>query len=847
MQPRLIRSALEHEHIVAVEPELGLRHDEVWQRRLHLFTGRTLSDRALESEQQGRAGRLAMMGQALAPGVASGLDVSLAPTADGETGSVRVEVGRGVTACGEDVVVPHALRVPLDSLLVDGSALLVDADGVERRPTLAELRASAELAPEVAVLTLEPVQAGRVGDFDDSDPCSRDPESEAFEDHQWVDGAQLVLQMWPESSLLQPVRGARWRNRIAAAVFDYEAGLAPGEAPAWSRLGLAIAVVAFDEAGAVLFADQGSVARLGGRPRLGHLELAVGGSPTVQQARISQLSEHVTALLDAGRTLDEASSELQTLPPIGLLPLEALDLESRRASFFPSDYAIDAAPIPLEQLPLAFRESAPLAPFEFLTRDRVQLLVPVPQTVFDPRLLEIELEDPIFQEKIAQFAGERDQWRARRDDVRRKHDALLRAIDGEAPEREEDAAVQDDEVAAAVQGEPEESYGTTGSADALEVEAVSELVAELTREGSRLRSEVLHTVAGAERNRIHDLGLEGFIEFLEDKVKRSDDTVDLGFLRAQTDIYRLRQLVLGTDAASKLAVNPALASIAQGVSAAASKRDVADFLERAKRPTTLVAQPAREARAVATRAGAEVFSAGSEAGREREERAARAGEEELVLRSVRATPGGARRAAARPDAREALFTAERDRVSALEAAGRLDRLQPDAPLLLADLDAARTPRPDPGASRDDVLDAAPLIGVAGDFRHVTVGARLAESPAPASKSSALAAKIDLVQSIGGLGIDLGGFKVPGRSAEGGRFDHEFGGEDGLLLKPDALLLDPTPDEEDEASYFSHAVRVIDETVFTLRTLEGRVKSYRRAIDQCRRALARLRGFAAGAV
>ena len=55
------------------------------------------------------------------------------------------------------------------------------------------------------------------------------------------------------------------------------------------------------------------------------------------------------------------------------------------------------------------------------------------------------------------------------------------------------------------------------------------------------------------------LGLSQFADLLQTKSDTANDKIDLGFLRIQTDIYRTRQKMLSTDAATRLAVSPALA------------------------------------------------------------------------------------------------------------------------------------------------------------------------------------------------------------------------------------------------------------------------------------------------
>ncbi len=77
----------------------------------------------------------------------------------------------------------------------------------------------------------------------------------------------------------------------------------------------------------------------------------------------------------------------------------------------------------------------------------------------------------------------------------------------------------------------------------------------------------LADLSGQERSQLPVLGLEGFVAYLKSRADRADGIVDYGFVKVQTDVYRIRQLMLGTTAATRLAVSPALATIAQGPTA----------------------------------------------------------------------------------------------------------------------------------------------------------------------------------------------------------------------------------------------------------------------------------------
>src|SRR6185295_16131202 len=77
-------------------------------------------------------------------------------------------------------------------------------------------------------------------------------------------------------------------------------------------------------------------------------------------------------------------------------------------------------------------------------------------------------------------------------------------------------------------------------------------------------------------------GIDGFVLDVEARLKATNDAIDLGFVRARADIYRVRQLMLGADAASRLVTSPTLADVAvRDDSARARSADLASYLKTA--------------------------------------------------------------------------------------------------------------------------------------------------------------------------------------------------------------------------------------------------------------------------
>lgn len=236
MKVKPILSPLPGERVVHVHPPLQLNVDATWQRRLHFYTGRSLSDIALSAEQSGRAGRLAMRGQMVSPGVVQGLELALGTEATngGTARYYHLAAGLGVAASGEDVVVPVAQHVNVRALPVYAPPSVLAGEPESESNVLGQLRArrlgpslgalidAAVPLPPAGIVVLQPVTNEIIGNFDAADPCEIDPRNDAFLDWQQIDGARLVFYAWPTEWLPLPVPDARWRNRLAQAIFAAE-------------------------------------------------------------------------------------------------------------------------------------------------------------------------------------------------------------------------------------------------------------------------------------------------------------------------------------------------------------------------------------------------------------------------------------------------------------------------------------------------------------------------------------------------------------------------------------------------------------------------------------------------
>jgi hypothetical protein len=464
-----ISSPLPGERVLDLSPGNATEASQTWLRRPNLFPGRALTAASLEQRQRWQVGHIIERASAWVAGIDEGLEVQVA--LEGNTGpkDVRITVGRGLglAASGEDVVLQRPLSCRLSDVQIvapagffqNGSGVgdsgeegtLLDRDvGFTLGDLLKTENAAARAAlPALGVLVLQPVTVD-TADLDPLDPCDRSAFEEdtaddptAVEDWRIGDAVRLLWFVWPGEWRHQPaVPAAQLRNAAAWAVFRAEAELPRDEAMPWEGWGVAVAMAALDTTGPLhpLWVDRASVARRGGRARDARLHRVGGGSllvpeprlPTRWQSQIEQLAEQVAAAGDLPPA-ELAQQFARWLPPVGLLPKNCFDPLAQQSRFFPPQFDLDAAPVPVDQLDLAVRASAGLAPLDRLEPESVRLLVPVPLASWEPRLLIRELVDPEFQRTVDRHRLERARALGARQGLRHKAAMLSHALDGRVP------------------------------------------------------------------------------------------------------------------------------------------------------------------------------------------------------------------------------------------------------------------------------------------------------------------------------------------------------------------------------------------------------------------------------
>jgi hypothetical protein len=307
-------------------------------------------------------------------------------------------------------------------------------------------------------------------------------------------------------------------------------------------------------------------------------------------------------------------------------------------------------------------------------------------------------------------------------------------------------------------------------------------------------------------------GLQGLVTTLNGLVNTVNDAIDLGFAKTQAAIYRVRQQVLTSTAASRLATSPALADIASGESAAATAVNIANYVAAAK--TATVPQP-QNSPAVPTFLASELLRRS----------AAVAGNVPSILKGINQSTNA--RTFVGPTVLGGTSIATTVQTPSFTSAGAAIR----------NLGVA-VATPPPVAQ---VVGQTPIVGAVPIQRNLAIAERLAIPAALESWQFALAVKYSVLVALANLDIDVSGIEVPGlgvprRDSNGNPVLDQWGQAivdrpliDLVTLREQAqaaaLLSEPQPHDTDESSYFAQTVEFIEHAVIGLRGIEGRVTEY----------------------
>ena len=1018
-----IKSPLAGEQVVSVDPEIKTFTDKDWRKRLNYFTGRALTHTALRTEQAGRTGRIATLGQMLSPGVIFGLEADKASNQDADgvqRSMIHISPGSGISASGEIVTLNQPLQARIKDIRVyapvsvleaddeteslgsttDSNATVensVDLSGILARklgPSLQELIDAGQKIPSAAILVLQPVQV-EMQIQQEEDPCELDPADYAYENWQLVDGSRLVLYSWPEEVLPLPVQNITWRNRLANQIFTLEQNLFADQLLPWMNVGVPIALIGFDNDWEPLFVDRNSVVRSGGKRRRTTSVLPNVGNRFLAQARFEQFNEQMADLVSDANIDDDTSIEdmvtgsanaFRYLPPIGVLPKHFIDLKQLQHNFFPLNYHVDAAVIPYEQLDVVVQDSATLASFDFNRADRIQVLVPVPQSYFEPELLNEERIDPEFDNTIQRFTETRDNWLGRRLEIRRKASAINKAIKGEPltfahPDPD---AVDNQELATPFENAIVEfgatwryfkgvsalpaiwnrqtfndsswstgptgiGYGAAGIATELddmqgryvsvfcrktfsltEVDQAKSYKLVIVTNGGfsaylngieiqknnlsktqfnasadseieslpvefdlgaistlKVGENILaiqahnHDVMSAqftfvprliekqyvedietddfsttiqldendnpklenfepvydtqafaelkifvdnqtflssdEKDQLDTLGIEKYTDYLQEKVNKANDKVDFGFLQLQTNIYRVRQFILGNSEASKLATSPVLASIAQGDSAVATKQEIEKFASKLNTPDGVAVNAGDSGSSAApvsaltqSVTGSNLFISGD------------------LGAGFRGPPVG-------------------DQLTPGFPTGvNLDLTQLPTNELFSNATNSSGVLLQPKVIKPvEIEEQSFIVGNFQTFNNVTVGERLKQAVSNEAKNAGLATKAGTLQGFINFDISIGDLDIPGFKNDAKKdITIKFQDINAQTITDILSGIHDTNDDDtnsdDEASLVNSGIKAMENTTAFLRLLEGRIKAYKLVIARSKSAIVDLR-------
>ena len=606
--------------------------------------------------------------------------------APGEGWALRIGDGNGITVAGESIVLSAPVTATLASL--HGFQEMLDTGPPQQ---------------EFGVIVLEPVFIKMVNSeiANDAEKSNGfhpiDPDDYPYTDQIRIDGVRLNW-VRVEFGAELSADAALERNVIANNLFTSEA-LAGGNLAAtrWSATGVPVGLVRLSAERDILFLDRNCVVRSGGIANRGRQLMDGSGNDLLRQARFEQFLEQLQDLRLADTLGSSASANFRYLPPAGLLPADLIDFATLRMPFLPPGYTVKVSPVPTEQFETALEQSISLEPFDLEVDDFLELLVPVPQRLYEPRLLLRDEISPVFDQTIHQSTK-------RLRDV----EATLDHLNAMAPQ-----------VVGAIEHESISTISSSGSTGT---------AAPVTDFGARSSREVslLHKYAESKQRQFASLpsptwdklvarldpdtigqpafpGVRVLLTQLEALIGKANDAIDAGFLRLQTDIYRVRQNLLSAEDASRLGTSPVLAMIAQVESSIAANAQINDYFTGLKSQTS----------STATRSGGAF--------------APRDFATSVSMPALSVTSGR--------------FTTTRTQPAELGFAVEVPTKE--------DIDQVRF--------------QSPLTGKVTDFRTMTIAERLKQPPANEAKNYAVATKADIVRIIQALDIELAGLPVPSAS------------------------------------------------------------------------------------
>jgi len=841
-----IKDALAGESLIGIEPSLLQQVNAGWLQRLALFTGRTLSDTALTAEQNYRAGRLNALGQSVTQGTVQGLDLSVDLSVADPT--LLVTPGYGICADGQDVTLLRTMKTTLSGVaVIDGQAGGYVADFSQfttpKQPWAGVLLLRA-IVGEVAGSVIDTGESNMVVSGNLQASCDQDPAEYAFGDSQIVDGAQLILVTWPTApaSLAMPpaLPAANWRNRLVYTIFNAELTLAADERLPWEFFGVPLALAGFDASSKLLFADRSAVVRAGGLPRRRYVLPAPGGQqnlgtaqPALANARVNQLAEQLGGDLTQSSPPGLFAGEFAFMPPTGILPPYTMDFANSVASWCPSNWSVTVAPIFTEELAGVLQASITAAPLDTSANETIEVLVPLPDEVYDPDVLVAPVIDASFQHEVDAATLARNMVLQHRNLIETEFNVLAPIL--YQPVVDPNAGLTAAEIAArdgtaVFVPNPNETFGTVlnaagalASSDLQNLTNTAAAAPYTLTGGTATAPTTLALFNSDDWTDLQTFGLQHFIDRINAKLDKANDLLDLAFLTSQTDIYRYRQNVLSTTDATRLAVSPILANIATGVTATATAQNIHDYLASVDKVPAAGATPAAPG---APNARAELKAS------------------PLILTNTSTS------------SRSVLFKVGADAAAAsrFEASTAAVGIRSDAAATFSMIDVGS---PDQPASPSDITQQTPIVGAQLNLRTLTIAERLAQSPAQEALFYSVGNRVAILQLLADLEITVADLPILVDNLPAGTVQPVLGdlaaaaaaGRTqlvmGLVNNPQITTALPNSNP-DEGTLFATGVHVLEQHTQLLRAVEGRIQQYEDFLGLCGAALANVQSDAQAA-
>jgi hypothetical protein len=320
-------------------------------------------------------------------------------------------------------------------------------------------------------------------------------------------------------------------------------------------------------------------------------------------------------------------------------------------------------------------------------------------------------------------------------------------------------------------------------------------------------------------------GLKDFIDYLNEKVNKANDKVDFGFIRLQTDIYRIRQFMLGNEEATKLATSPVLADIAKGETAVATREQISKVAAMLSMQTKA---------ANATTSGTSTGGGGTSDGES----------SVSITLNTRTSTGDS---FILEDSAGFDFSSPRgvDTIGRTKEDVSGDNLVLKTSRdLIEEKDVLNLDSASSGellgirstATTKDIEEQSSIIGTYPIYRHVTVSERLSEPVSEDAVKSGRSTRAETIENIIATGISMDGIETPGFIVDGKETSMPFNQIGQTVLDELKRGVHDADTEDNEASRFNAGVRSMENAAALLRLTEGRIKSYKLMIDQCNKTL-----------